>query len=130
MKCACTLRWGAPATFSESGELARACPIFCCEKFAEPTRYGNSVHWCCKGRAKRKKVTYLYTRFSCHMQWGLFTKWRRLGSAGHFYTRVHAGCMAGCVRSRKTHLRRATFCSFCLNTLRVILTDDLCVRRT
>ena len=63
-------------------------------------------------------------------QWGLFTKWRRSGSAGHFCTRVHAGCMAGCVRPRKTHLRRATFCSFCLNTLRVILTDDLCVRRT
>ena len=38
--------------------------------------------------------------------------------------------MAGCVRPRKTHLRRATFCSFCLNTLRVILMDDLCVRRT
>ena len=63
-------------------------------------------------------------------QWGLFTKWRRSGSAGHFCTRVDAGCMAGCVRSRKTHRRRATFCSFCLNTLRVILTDDLCVRRT
>ena len=63
-------------------------------------------------------------------QWGLFTKWRRSGSAGHLCTRVHAGCMAGCVRRRKTHLRRATFCSFCLNTLRVILTDDLCVWRT
>ena len=63
-------------------------------------------------------------------QWGLFTKWRRSGSAGHFCTRVHAGCMAGCVRPRKTRLRRANFCSFCLNTLRVILTDDLCVRRT
>ena len=83
-------------------------------------------------------------------KWGLFTKWRRSGSAGHFCTRVHAGCMAGCVRlggsgkekksfflfhyplvrPRKTHLRRATFCSFCLNTLWVILTDDLCVRRT
>ena len=34
------------------------------------------------------------------------------------------------MRPRKTHLRRANFCSFCLNTLRVILTDDLCVRRT
>ena len=63
-------------------------------------------------------------------QWGLFTKWCRSGSAGHFCTRVHAGCMAGCVRPRKTHLRRATFCSFCLNTLRGILIDDLCVRRT
>ena len=69
------------------------------------------------------------TRELC-TQWGLFTKWRRSGSAGHFCTRVHAECMAGCVRPRKTHLRRATFCSFCLNTLRVILTDDLCVRRT
>ena len=63
-------------------------------------------------------------------QWGLFTKWRRSGSAGHFCTRVRAGCMARCVRPRKTHLRRATFCSFCLNTLRVILTDDFWVRRT
>ena len=63
-------------------------------------------------------------------QWGLFTKWRMSGSAGHFCTRVHAGCMAGCLRPRKTHLRRTTFCSFCLNTLRVILTDDLRVRRT
>ena len=63
-------------------------------------------------------------------QWGLFTKWRRSGSAGHFCTRVHAGCMAGWVWPRKTHLRRATFCFFCLTTLRVILTDDLCVRRT
>ena len=35
MKCACTLRWGAPATFSESC----ACPTFRCKKFAEPTRY-------------------------------------------------------------------------------------------
>ena len=26
MKCACTLRWGAPATFSESTELSCACP--------------------------------------------------------------------------------------------------------
>ena len=60
-------------------------------------------------------------------QWGLSTKWRRSGSAGHFCTQVHASCMAGCVRPRKMHLRRATFCSFCLNTLRVILTDDLCV---
>ena len=64
------------------------------------------------------------------LQWGLFTKWRRSGSAGHFCTRVHAGCMAGCVRPRKTHLGRATFCSFCLKTLRVILTDDLCLRKT
>ena len=32
--------------------------------------------------------------------------------------------------AEKTHLRRATFCFFCLTTLRVILTDDLCVRRT
>ena len=63
-------------------------------------------------------------------KWGLFTKWRRSGSAGHFCTRVHAGCMARCVRPRKTHLGRATFCSFCLNTLRVILTDVLCVRIT
>ena len=63
-------------------------------------------------------------------QGGLFTKWRRSGSAGHFYTRVHAGYMAGCAQPRKTHLWRATFCSFCLNTLRVILTDDFCVRRT
>ena len=31
-------------------------------------------------------------------KWGLFTKWRRSGSAGHFCTRVHAGCMAGYVR--------------------------------
>ena len=38
--------------------------------------------------------------------------------------------MAGCVPPRKTHLRRAAFCSFCLNTLRVILTDDHCVWRT
>ena len=30
----------------------------------------------------------------------------------------------------KTHLQNATFCSFCLDTVRVILTDDLCVRRT
>ena len=67
---------------------------------------------------------------TCISQWGLFTKWRRSGSAGHFCTRVYAGCMVGCVRPRKTHLRRATFCSFCLNTLWVILTDDLCVRRT
>ena len=64
------------------------------------------------------------------VQWGLFTKWRRWGSAGHFCTRVHAGCIAGCVRQRKTHLWRATFYSFCLNTLRVILDHDLCVRRT
>ena len=48
---------------------------------------------------------------------GLFTKWRRSGSAGHFCTRVYAGCMAGCVLPRKTHLRRANFCSFCLNML-------------
>ena len=38
--------------------------------------------------------------------------------------------MAGCMRPSKTHLGKATFCSFCLNTLRVTLTDDLCVRRT
>ena len=63
-------------------------------------------------------------------QWGLFTKWRRSGSAGHFCTRVRAGCMARCVRPRKFHLRRATFCSFCLNTLRVILTNEIWVRRT
>ena len=37
------------------------------------------------------------------------------------------GC---CVRPRKTHLWWATCCSFRMNTLRVILTDDLCVRRT
>ena len=53
-----------------------------------------------------------------------------VGLCGALLHTVHAGCMAGCVRPRKTHLRRATFCSFCLNTLRVILTDDLCVRRT
>ena len=40
MKCACTFGRGAPATFSESAELSCACPIFRCEKFAEPTRYG------------------------------------------------------------------------------------------
>ena len=39
MKCAWTLRWGAPATFSESTELSCACPIFRCGKFAEPTWY-------------------------------------------------------------------------------------------
>ena len=77
-----------------------------------------------------KEKTRRAQRAAKILQWGLFTKWRRSGSAGHFCTRVHAGCMAGCVRPRKTHLRRATFCSFCLNTLRVILTDDLCVRRT
>ena len=54
-------------------------------------------------------------------------KWKRKKFLFHYPL---AGCMAGCVRSRKTRLRRATFCSFCLNTLRVILTDDLCVRRT
>ena len=32
--------------------------------------------------------------------------------------------------AKKTHHGRATFCSFCLNTLRVILTDDFCVWRT
>ena len=40
MKCVCTLGSRAPATFSESAELSCACPIFCREKFAEPTRYG------------------------------------------------------------------------------------------
>ena len=39
MKCACTLRFGTPATSSESAELSCACPIFRCEKFTEPTRY-------------------------------------------------------------------------------------------
>ena len=39
MKCACTLCWEAPEKFSESAELSCACPIFRCEKFAEPTRY-------------------------------------------------------------------------------------------
>ena len=38
--------------------------------------------------------------------------------------------MADCVPPRKNHLGRATFCSFCLKTRRVILTDDLCVRKT
>ena len=61
---------------------------------------------------------------------GAIHKMAPSGSAGHFCTRVHVGCMAGCVRPRKTHLRNATFCSFCLDTVRVILTDDLCVRRT
>ena len=75
-------------------------------------------------------MKYFTSKRDWNCKWGLFTKWRRSSSAGHFCTRVHAGCMAGCVRPRKTHLRRATFCSFCLNTLRVILTDDLCVRRT
>ena len=51
------------------------------------------------------------------------------GLRGNF---VH-GCMldmAGCVRLRKTHLGRATSCSFCLKTIRVILIDDLCVLNT
>ena len=60
----------------------------------------------------------------------LFTKWRRSGSAAHFCKWVRAGFTAGCVRPRKTHLRRATFGKFSLNTLWVRLTDDLCVRRT
>ena len=34
--------------------------------------------------------------------------------------------MAGCVRPWKTHPGRATFGSFCLNTLGVIITDHLC----
>ena len=42
---------------------------------------------------------------------GLSTKWRRSGFAGHFCTRVHAGCMAGCVRPRKLTLGEL-FCSF------------------
>ena len=33
----------APATFSESAELSCACPIFRCEKFAEPTRYERNL---------------------------------------------------------------------------------------
>ena len=61
---------------------------------------------------------------------GAIHKMAPLGSAGHFCTRMHVGCMAGCLRPRKTHLRKATFCSFCFDTVRVILTDDLCVRRT
>ena len=55
----------------------------------------------------------------------------RSGSAGHFCSQVQAGCMACCVRPRKTHLQRAIFCSFSWNTLiKVALTGDLCVRTT
>ena len=61
------------------------------------------------------------------MKWGLFTKWRRSGSAGLFRTLMHAGCVAGCAQPRKAHLVRAAFCPFCLNTLRVLLADYLCV---
>ena len=39
MKCGCTFDLGVPATFLESAELSCACPIFCLEKFADPTRY-------------------------------------------------------------------------------------------
>ena len=46
-------------------------------------------------------------------EWGLFTKWSRSGLRGTF--QVHAGCVAGCVRPRTTHLGRATSCSFCMN---------------
>ena len=67
---------------------------------------------------------------SAAWQWGQFTKWRRSGSAGHFCTRVNAGCMAGCMRPRKTHPGRATSYSFCLKTPRLILTDELCVLKT
>ena len=51
---------------------------------------------------------------------GLFTKWSRSGLRGTF--QVHAGCVAGCVRPRKTHPGRATSCSFCMNRLWVIQT--------
>ena len=47
MKCACTIGSRSPATFSESGELSCACPIFLREKFAEPTRY-ESLKTCIK----------------------------------------------------------------------------------
>ena len=80
---------------------------------------------------KKKKVDLVDSqKEGSFEEWGLFTQWRRSGSAGHFCTRMHAGCMAGCLRPRKTHLRNATFCPFCLDTVRVILTDDLCVQRT
>ena len=49
--------------------------------------------------------------------WGLVTKWRQSGSAGHFCTPVHAGCMAGCVPLRKTYVSRGTFCSFCFRSI-------------
>ena len=82
------------------------------------------------GFSNVNKIVYYQHLLVWFEEWGLFTKWRRSGPAGHFCTRVHAGCVAGWVWQGKTHLRRATFCTFCLNTLRVILTDDLCVRRT
>ena len=67
-----------------------------------------------------------------------FTKWRRPGSAGNFCTQVHAGWLVACGRwlvgwlhaAEKNSPSESYFCSLCLITRRVILTDDLCVRRT
>ena len=62
--------------------------------------------------------------------WGLFTKWCWSGTAGHFCTKVHAGCVAVCVRPRKTHLRKATIMLLLPELHGVILADYLCVSRT
>ena len=49
---------------------------------------------------------FFVTWVSCeHGLWGLFTKWRRSGSAGHFCTRVHVGpdvWLVACGREKLT----------------------------
>ena len=74
--------------------------------------------------------------------WTLTPEMIPFGTMGAIHKMAHVGVCGALLRrgpcwmygwlpvTGETHLPRTTFCSFCLNTLRVILTDDLPVRRT
>ena len=73
---------GAPATFSESTEFSCACPIFRCEKFAEPTRYelkNEAVVW--QAVFAKRNGTSSTARRSNYAIWGawkgqwLYNQW-------------------------------------------------------
>ena len=70
--------------------------------FSEPYQVRRLKNNACSSAGLRPGVGRSANASGCSLfEWGLFTKWRRSGSAGHFCTRVHAGCMAGCVRAEK-----------------------------